>query len=101
MRESLRTPCRPAHLRSVANEPRPEVHGRLPENRLAHAAPHGSLAGVNRLCIFVGVAVFGLLGGLLAGRLGLEAFSLGGFLLSGLGSMVGVYVGWRIARRFD
>jgi hypothetical protein len=56
---------------------------------------------VNRLCIFVGVTVFGLLGSLLAGALGLEVFSLGGFLLSGIGSMVGVYVGWKVARRLD
>jgi hypothetical protein len=72
----------------------------------AASAKHDSLQGkgipsldaLNKLCIFAGTIVFGLLGGLLGSALGLEIFSLGGFLLSGLGSMVGVYIGWRVAR---
>lgn len=55
---------------------------------------------MNRLCIFAGVTVFGILGGVLASALGMDLFSLGNFLLSGLGSMVGVYVGWKVAQRF-
>lgn len=55
---------------------------------------------MDKLCIFTGVAVFGLLGSVLAGALGMETFSLGGFLMSGVGSMVGVYVGWKVAQKF-
>ena len=53
---------------------------------------------MNRLCIFVGTAVGGYAGWFLGGRLGFEFF--GCFLLSGLGSVVGVWVGWKIAQRF-
>lgn len=56
---------------------------------------------MNKLCIFTGVTVCGFLGSLLAGALGMEWFSLGGFLLSGLGSMVGVYAGWKVARMLE
>lgn len=55
--------------------------------------------GVNKLCIFAGTTIFGILGGMLAGALGMEMFSLGSFLLSGVGSIVGVYVGWKVARK--
>jgi hypothetical protein len=37
---------------------------------------------------------------MLATALGMETFSLGGFLLSGAGSIVGVYVGWKVAQHF-
>ena len=50
-----------------------------------------------KLCIFAGTTVFGLLGGLLATVFGMDTFSLGSFLLSGVGSVVGVYVGWKVA----
>ena len=50
-------------------------------------------------CIFVGTTAGGLAGGLLAGALDLNTFSLGGFALSGGGSLVGVYAGWKLARK--
>ncbi len=55
---------------------------------------------VTKLCIFVGTTVFGILGSVLAGAFGMDTFSLGSFLLSGVGSMVGVYAGWKFAQRF-
>ena len=56
---------------------------------------------MNKLCIFTGTMFFGILGSVLAGALGMDTFSLGSFLLSGVGSMVGVYVGWKVAQRFQ
>jgi uncharacterized membrane protein YeiH len=56
---------------------------------------------VNKLCIFVGTTVFGILGSVLANALGMDTFSIGNFLLSGLGSCVGVYVGWKVAQHFS
>jgi hypothetical protein len=92
---------RPAHPRAagraLAGSGRPGHHEPAKHDSLrGKGLP--SLEALNKLCIFAGTIVFGLLGGLLGGALGLEFFSLGGFLLSGLGSMVGVYVGWRVAR---
>ncbi len=56
---------------------------------------------MNKLCIFAGTVVFGIGGSVLASALGMDTFSLGAFLLSGVGSMVGVYVGWKVAQRFQ
>jgi hypothetical protein len=56
---------------------------------------------MTKLCIFVGTTVFGILGSVLAGALGMDTFSLGSFLLGGVGSIVGVYVGWKVAQRFN
>jgi hypothetical protein len=56
---------------------------------------------VTKLCIFVGTAVFGLGGSLLAGAFGMDTFSLGSFFLSGVGSMVGVYAGWKVAQKLN
>jgi hypothetical protein len=55
---------------------------------------------VNKLCIFVGTTLFGIGGSVLAGALGMDTFSLGSFLLSGAGSIIGVYVGWKVAQHF-
>jgi len=55
---------------------------------------------VTKLCIFVGMTVFGIVGSLIAGAFGMDTFSVGSFLLSGLGSMIGVYAGWKIAQKF-
>jgi hypothetical protein len=52
-----------------------------------------------KLCILSGTTAGGLAGGLLAGALELETFSLGGFALSGVGSLVGVYGGGKLARK--
>jgi hypothetical protein len=50
-----------------------------------------------KLCIFAGTTIFGILGGLLATLFGMDTFSLGSFFLSGIGSVVGVWVGWKVA----
>lgn len=47
---------------------------------------------MNKLCIFIGMTVFSSLGWWLGAHIGIMT----AFLLSGIGSMVGVYVGWRI-----
>jgi hypothetical protein len=60
--------------------------------------PHSRL--VNKLCIFGGTTLFGILGGMLATAFGMEAFSLGSFLLSGVGSVIGVYAGWKVAQHY-
>lgn len=56
---------------------------------------------MTKLCIFTGTTIFGIGGSLLAGAFGMDTFSLGSFLLSGVGSVVGVYVGWKIAQKFN
>lgn len=53
-----------------------------------------------KLCIFAGTTIFGILGGLLATLFGMDAFSLGSFLLSGIGSVVGVWAGWKVGHHF-
>lgn len=53
---------------------------------------------MNKLCIFVGTFVVGTLFWYLGEWLGLEFF--GCFLLSGLGSIIGVWAGWKVAQRF-
>jgi hypothetical protein len=55
---------------------------------------------VNKLCIFAGTTLFGIGGGMLATAFGMEAFSLGSFVLSGIGSIVGVYAGWKVAQHY-
>jgi len=52
-----------------------------------------------KLCIFAGTTIFGILGSVVAGAFGMDTFSLGSFLLSGVGSIVGVYIGWKVALR--
>ena len=54
-----------------------------------------------KLCIFVGTMVGGIGGSLIAGAFGMDTFSLGSFLLSGVGSVVGVYAGWKLAQRLQ
>ena len=56
---------------------------------------------MNKLCIFAGTMIFGVLGSVLAGAFGMDTFSLGSFVLSGLGSVVGVYVGWKVAQKLN
>lgn len=53
---------------------------------------------MNKLCIFVGTTAGGIIGGLICPP------SLGfvtQFVVSGIGSVVGVYVGWKVAQRID
>ncbi len=59
------------------------------------------LPPVTKLCIFVGTSVFGIGGGLLASAFGMDNFSLGSFVLSGVGSIVGVFVGWKVAQKLS
>ena len=51
---------------------------------------------MTRLCIFLGMTILGWVGWWLGERVGITT----AFLLSGLGSIIGVYVGWRIARDY-
>lgn len=51
---------------------------------------------MNRLCIFLGMTLIGWLGWWIGAKVGFMT----AFFLSGLGSMVGVYVGWRINRNY-
>lgn len=54
---------------------------------------------MNKLCIFVGTTVLGWAGWALGEAVGFEM--MGCFLLSGVGSLVGVWVGWKIAQRLE
>lgn len=51
---------------------------------------------MNRLLIFLGMTVLGWVGWWIGAKAGFAA----AFILSGVGSMAGVYVGWRIARDY-
>ncbi len=63
----------------------------------AEAFPHA--AGVNRLCIFLGTTVGGYGGWYLGDVLGL-GFGWS-FVISSVGSIVGVWAGWKLAQRFQ
>ena len=52
---------------------------------------------MNKLCIFAGTMVGGYLGGYLVHSLGLMTE----IIVSGIGSIVGVYFGWKLAQRID
>ncbi len=52
---------------------------------------------MNKLCIFTGMTVGGYVAGYLCSSLGLMTE----IIVSGIGSMVGVYLGWKLARRID
>ena len=54
---------------------------------------------MNKLCIFVGTVVGGSAGCVIG-----SAFGLGfgaSFLLSGCGSLLGVWLGWKVARALE
>jgi len=51
---------------------------------------------MNRLLIFTGITIGGWLGWWIGARIGF----LTGFILSGIGSMAGVYFAWRINRNY-
>ena len=51
---------------------------------------------MTRLCIFLGTTILGWVGWWLGERFGMTT----AFLLSGFGSLIGVYAGWRIARDY-
>ena len=56
---------------------------------------------MTKLCIFVGTTLFGIGGGMLATVFDMDTFSFGSFMLSGIGSIVGVYVGWKVAQKLN
>jgi hypothetical protein len=49
-----------------------------------------------KLCIFIGVNAGGMVGWWLGGYVGIMT----AFLVSGVGSVLGVYAGWRVAREY-
>ena len=49
-----------------------------------------------KLCIFVGMNVGGYLGWELGDRVGMMT----AFLVSSLGTLLGVYAGWKVAREY-
>ncbi len=49
-----------------------------------------------KLCIFIGVNVGGIVGWWLGEHVGIMT----AFLASGVGSILGVYGGWRVAREY-
>jgi len=51
---------------------------------------------VNKLCIFVGVMVLGWVGWWIGAKIGFMT----AYMLGGISSVVGVYVGWRINRDY-
>ena len=53
---------------------------------------------MNKLCIFIGTTIGGYLGWWLGATLGWDFFT--NFILSGVGSLAGVYVSTKLARKF-
>ncbi len=53
---------------------------------------------MNKLCIFAGTTILGYAFWYLGVLLGLEFF--GCFLVSSVGSIVGVWLGWKVAQHF-
>jgi hypothetical protein len=51
---------------------------------------------MNKLCIFVGMTVVGSIGWWLGSKVGFMT----AFVVSGIGSMIGVYLGWRFNRDY-
>lgn len=54
---------------------------------------------MTKLCIFVGTTVLGIAFWYLGEAWDLDF--LGCFLVSGLGSLIGVWVGWKVAQRWS
>lgn len=54
---------------------------------------------LNRLCIFVGMIVMGYVGWFAGDAVGFDMF--GSFMTSGVGSIIGVWFGWKIAQRYS
>jgi hypothetical protein len=59
----------------------------------------GRIAGMNKLLTMGGALVGGYAFWALGDALGFSF--LGSFVLSGVGSLVGVYAGWKLARRLE
>jgi len=61
-------------------------------------APAPAQAGpVNKLCIFAGSTICGYVGWYALDWLGMMAAIIG----SGIGSVLGVYLGWKLARKIE
>jgi uncharacterized membrane protein YfcA len=56
---------------------------------------------VTKLCIFVGTTVGGIAGSMIGSALGYGMLDFTSFFLSGLGSIVGVYAGWKLAQKLN
>lgn len=54
---------------------------------------------VNKLCIFVGTTIGSYVGWWAGEQFGFDFF--GNFMLSGVGSILGVYAGWKLARKLS
>jgi membrane protein implicated in regulation of membrane protease activity len=54
---------------------------------------------MNKLCCFVGATVVGYAGWFLADAIGWSFWAA--FWLSSAGSLLGVYLGWKLARRLE
>ena len=54
---------------------------------------------MTKLCIFAGTTILGYGAWFLADALGMGFF--GAFIVSGIGSVVGVYLGWKLAQRLE
>lgn len=54
---------------------------------------------MTKLCIFAATTILGYVGWALGDAVGL-GFG-GSFVVSSIGSLVGVWVGWKVARRFE
>jgi hypothetical protein len=52
---------------------------------------------MNKICIFVGMTILGFIGWWVGSKLG---GIMTAFLISSVGSLLGVYVGWRINRDY-
>jgi hypothetical protein len=51
---------------------------------------------MNKLCIFVGMVIFSWIGWAIGAKIGLMT----AFLLSSIGTFIGIYLGWKINRDF-
>ncbi|MEI6861819.1 MAG: hypothetical protein WCL04_06150 [Verrucomicrobiota bacterium] len=56
---------------------------------------------MTKLCIFAGMTAGGIAGSMLGEVFGWGMLDIGSFLLSGVGSIVGVVVGWKLAQRLN
>lgn len=54
---------------------------------------------MNKLCCFAGATLFGYAGWFVAERIGWGLFGM--FTISSLGSLLGVYLGWKVARKLE
>ena len=54
-----------------------------------------------KLCIFVGISVGGLAGSMIGSALGYGMLDFTSFFLSGAGSMIGVWAGWKVGRKLS